>query len=82
MAAVTVCSDFGAQENKRRLLLRRKVIRILDMALKSRGITLLMKVCLVKAIVFSVVMDGCDSFTIKKNAEEFMLLNCDAGEDS
>ena len=41
-----------------------------------------MKVRLVKALVFSVVMDGCEICTIKKNAEEFMLLNCDAGEDS
>ena len=50
--------------------------------LKSRGITLPMKVRLVKALVFSVVVDGCEICTIKKNAEEFMLLNCDAGEDS
>ena len=49
--------------------------------LKSRDITLLTKVCIVKAMVFPVVMDGCESWTIKK-AEELMLLNCGVGEDS
>ena len=54
----------------------------LDSVLKSRHITLLTKVCLVKAMVFPVVMYGCKSWTIKKlNAKEFMLLNCGFGED-
>ena len=53
----------------------------LDSILKSRDITLPTKVCLVEAMVFSVVMYGCEIWTIKK-AEEFMLLNCDIGEDS
>ena len=55
----------------------------LDSILKSRDITLQTKVCLVKAMVFPVVMYGCESWTVKRlNAEELMLLNCGAGEDS
>ena len=53
-------------EIKRRLLLGRKVVINLDNILKSRYITLLIKVCLVKAMVFPVVMYGCESWTIKK----------------
>ena len=53
----------------------------LNSILKSRDITLPTKVHLVKAMVFSVVMHGCESWTIKK-AEELMLLNCGVGEDS
>ena len=51
---------------KRCLLLGRKVMTNLDSILKSRDITLLTKVCLVKALVFPVVMYGCESWTIKK----------------
>ena len=51
---------------KRRLLLGRKVMTNLDSILKSRDITLSIKVCLVKAMVFSVVMYGCESWTVKK----------------
>ena len=51
---------------KRRLLLGRKVMTILDGVLKSRDITLPTKVCLVKAMVFPVVMYGCERWTIKK----------------
>ena len=66
----------------RHLLLGRKTLTNLDSILKSRDITLLTKVCLVKAMVFPVVMYGCKSWTIKKlNAKEFMLLNCGFGED-
>ena len=56
----------------------------LDNILKTRVITLLPKVHLVKAMVFPVVMYGCESWTIKKKlrAEELMLLNCGVGEDS
>ena len=50
--------------------------------LKSRDITLPTKVCLVKAMVFPVVMYGCESWTIKFNTEELMLLNGGVGEDS
>ena len=55
-----------SHEIKRRLLLGRKVIINLDSILKSRDITLPTKVCLVKAMVFPVVMYGCESWTIKK----------------
>ena len=53
-------------EIKRRLLLGRKVMTNLDSILKSREITLPAKVCLVKAVVFPVIMYGCESWTIKK----------------
>ena len=52
----------------------------LDSILKSRDISLLTKVCLVKAMVFPVVIHGCESSTVKK-AEELILLNCGVGED-
>ena len=53
-------------ESKRRLFLGRKAMTKLDSTLKSRDITLPTKVCLVKAVVFPVVMYGCESWTIKK----------------
>ena len=72
-----------SHEIKRHLLLGRKVMTNLDSILKSRYITLLTKVRLVKAMVFPVVMYGCESWTVKKlSAEELMLLNCGVGEDS
>ena len=73
-----------SHEIKRRLLLGRKAMINLDSILKSRDITLLTKVCTVKAMVFLVVMCRCESWTIKKkqSAEELMLLNCSAEEDS
>ena len=55
-----------SHEIKRRLLLERKALTNLDSILKSRDITLPTKVCLVKAMVFPVVMYGCESWTIKK----------------
>ena len=55
----------------------------LDSILKSRDITLPTKIHLVKAMVFRVVMYGCESWTIKKaSTEELMLLDCGVGEDS
>ena len=55
----------------------------LDSIFKSRDITLSTKVCLVKAVVFPVVMYGCESWTIKKaEHRKLMLLNSDVGEDS
>ena len=69
-------------EIKRHLLLGRKFMTNLDSILKSRDITLSTKVCLVKAIVSPVVMYGCESWTIKLNIKELMLLNCGVGEDS
>ena len=62
ITAVGDCSH----EIKRCLLLGRKVMTHLDSILKSRDITLTTKVCLVKAMVFLVVMYGCESWTIKK----------------
>ena len=55
-----------SHEIKRRLLLGRKVMTNLDSILKSRDITLPTKVCLIKAMVFPVVMYGCESWTVKK----------------
>ena len=54
----------------------------LDSILKSRDSTLPAKFCLVKAMVFPVVMYGCESWTIKLSTEEWMPLNCGVGEDS
>ena len=55
-----------SHEIKRRLFLGRKVMTNLDSILRSRDVTLLTKVCLVKAMVFPLVMYGCESWTIKK----------------
>ena len=62
---ITEDSDCS-HEIKRCLLLRRQVMTNLDNVLKSRDITLPTKVCLVKSMVFPVVMYGCESWTIKK----------------
>ena len=62
---ITEDGDYS-HEIKRRLLLRRKVMTNLDSILKSRDITLPTKVCLVKAMVFPVVIYGCESWTVKK----------------
>ena len=58
--------DVYSHEIKRRLLLKRKVMTNLDHILKSRDITLLTKVCLVRAMVFPVIMYECENWTIKK----------------
>ena len=63
---ITAESDYS-HEIKRRLLLRRKVMTNLDSILKSRDITSLTNICLVKAMVFPVVMYGCENWTIKKS---------------
>ena len=77
---ITVDSDCS-HEIKRGLLLGRKAMINLDSVLKSRDITLLTKVHLVKAMVFAVVMNGCESWTIKKaESEELMVLNCGVGK--
>ena len=70
-----------SHELKRHLLLGRKAITNLDSILKSRDITLPTKVHLIKAMVFPVVMYGCESWTRNK-AECQRLLNCGVGEDS
>ena len=70
-------------EIKRRLLLGRKVMTNLDSILKSRDITLPTNVHLVQAMVFPVVMYGCESWTMKKpKRQKLMLLNYGVGEDS
>ena len=62
-----ITADGGcSHEIKRHLLLGRKVMTNLDSIFKSRDITLPTKVCLVKAMVFPVVMNGCESWTVKK----------------
>ena len=77
-----IADDDCSHEIKRCLLLGRKVMTNIDNILKSRDVTLSTKVRLVKAMVFPMVMYGCESWTIKLSAEELMLLNCGVGEDS
>ena len=69
LAAVAGVGDCS-HETKRRLLLGRKVMTNLDSILKSRNITLPTKVCLVKLMVFPVVMYGCESWTVKKSEHQ------------
>ena len=72
-----------SHEIKRCLLLMRKVMTNLNSILKSRDITLPTKVHLVKAVVFPVVMYGCESWTVKKaESQRIDALNCGVGEDS
>ena len=73
---ITADSDCS-YEIKRHLLLGRKLLTNLDRILKSRNITLLTKVRLVKAMVFAVVMYGCEL-----SVKELMVLNCGVGEGS
>ena len=92
METVTVFIFFGSKitadvgyshEIKRRLLFGRKAMTNLDSILKSRDVTLPTKVRLVKAMVFPVVMYGCESWTIKKAEHRTIdALNCGVGEDS
>ena len=78
---ITADSDCS-HENKRCLLLGRKVMTNLDSIFKSRDITLPTKVRLVKAMVFPIVTYGFESSTIKKTHKELMLFSCGVGEDS
>ena len=78
---ITVDGDCS-HEIKRYLLLGRKAMTNLDSILKSRDITLPTKVRTVKAMVFPVVMYGCESWSIKLSSQKWMLLNCGGGEDS
>ena len=71
-----------SHEIKRYLLLERKVMTNLDSILKSRDLTLPTNVCLVKALVFPIVMYGYESWIIKKAECQMMLLNYGVGEDS
>ena len=79
-----ITADGGcSHEIKRCLLLGKKVMTNLNSILKSRDITLSTKVRLVKAVVFPVVMYGCEIWTMKKaECRKLMLLNCGVGEDS
>ena len=74
--------DDCSYEIKRCLLLGRKIITNLESILKSRDISLPTQGNLVKAMVFPVVMHGCERFEKKLSAKELMLLNCGVGEDS
>ena len=72
-----------SHEIKRCLLLGRKVVTNLDSILKSRDVTLSAKVGLIKAMVFPVVMYGCESWTVNKAEHRRIdVLNCGVGEDS
>ena len=72
-----------SHEMKRCLLLERNAMTNLHSILKSRDITLLTKFHLVKAMVFPVVMYGCESWTVRRlSTKELMLLHCGVGEDS
>ena len=77
---VTVDGDCS-HEIKRHLLLGKKAMTNLDSVLKSKDITLPTKVHLVKAMVFPVVIYGCESWTIKLSTEALMFWNCSVGED-
>ena len=79
---ITADGDYS-HEIKRCLLLGRKVMTTLGSIFKSRDITLLTKVRLVKAMAFPVVVYGCESWTVKKaERQRIDLLNCGVGEDS
>ena len=71
-----------SHEIKRCLLLSRKIMTNLDTILKSRDITLMTKVLLSKAMVFPVVMYGCESWTVKKTECRIDALNCGVEEES
>ena len=80
----TIIVDGGcSHEIKRHLLFGRKAMSNLDGILKSGDITLPTKVRLVKAMIFPIVMYGCERWTIRKlSTKELMLLSCGVGEDS
>ena len=78
---ITAAGDCSHEIN-RRLFLERKAMTNLDSILKSRDVTLPTEVHIAKAMVFPVVMYGCESWTIKLSAKELMVLNCGVGEDS
>ena len=78
---ITVEGDCS-HEIKGHFLLGRKAMTNLDSIFKSRDIMLLTKVCLAKAMVYSVVMYGCESWSLRRlSTEELMLSNCSARED-
>ena len=78
-----ITADDCSNGIKRRLLLGRKVMTNIDSIFKSRDITLPTKVHLVKAMVFPVVMYGCESWTVKKaECRRIDVLKCSVGKDS
>ena len=80
---ITADDDCSLEIKTAVLLLGRKAFTNLASILKSRDITLLTMIHIVKSMVFPVVMYGCESWTIKKlSIKELMLSNCGAGEDS
>ena len=81
LGSKTTADGDCSHEIKRHLLLGRKVMTNSDSILKCRDTTLPTKVCLVKAVVFLVVMYGCESWTIKKaERQRIDALNCGVGE--
>ena len=77
---ITADSDCS-HKIRRNLFPGRKIMTNLDSILKSREITLLTEVCIVKAMAFSIIMYRCENWTTKK-AEELMFVNCGVGKDS
>ena len=83
MGSKTTADSNYSHEIKRHLLLGSKAMINLDRVFKSRDITLLTKVHIVKTMIFSVVMYGCESWTIKKaKCQRIDAFNCGVGEDS
>ena len=79
---ITADGDCG-HEIRRRLLLGRNTMTNLDSILKSKETALPMKIHIVKAMIFPIVMYGCESWTIKKAEHQIIdAFNCGAGEDS
>ena len=76
------CSHEIKRLGRKSMLLGRKAMTNLDSILKSRDITLPTKICIVKAMVFPVVMYKCENWTIKKAEHWLMLLSCGIGKDS
>ena len=82
LAAKSLKDSDCSHKIKRCLLFGRKAVTSLDSVLKIRDVTLPTKVCIVKPVVFLVIMYGCESWTIKNlSGEEYILLNC-GWEDS
>ena len=83
VSKITVDGDCSYEIRRRLLLGRKAMTKNLDSGLKNRDITLPTKVHIVKAMVFPVVMYGCESWTVKKaECQRRGPLNCGAGEDS
>ena len=77
-----ITADGDCSHEIKRHSLQEKLLTNPESVLKSRDITLLTMVCIVKSMVFRVLMYGCESWTIKKSSKELMPSNCGSGEDS